>query len=202
MRRLCAEDTLLLASANQGKIAELSSLLAPYEITLDSITEYHNGEMAEDGATFEDNALQKARFASAVSGLPALADDSGFCVVALDDAPGIYSARWAGPRKDFLHAMGKVRAEMPDNAFPEAYFVCVLALCFPDGSEACFRGEIHGEFCWPPRGTKGFGYDPVFIPEGNVRTFGEMLPEEKDHTSHRARAFTQFQQRALPTLRS
>lgn len=198
IHRLNTNDTLLLASANRGKIAELVALLTPYGIALKSIAEYHTGELAEDGTTFEANALQKARFACQVSGLPALADDSGFCVAALDGAPGIYSARWAGEQKDFQQAMQRVQSEMPKNAAPDAHFVCVLALCFPDGSEKCFRGEVHGRFCWPPRGNRGFGYDPVFIPAGDHRTFGEIPAEEKDLISHRAQAFAQFRKEALP----
>ncbi len=195
--RLHPKDTLLLASANQGKLVELEALLLPYGIALCSIAQYYQGELAEDGETFEANALQKARFASNLSGLPALADDSGFCVAALDGAPGIYSARWAGENKDFQEAMKRIKTEMPANAAPDAYFVCVLALCFPDGTEQCFRGEIHGDFCWPAQGNKGFGYDPVFIPKGHTRTFGEMSPAEKDQISHRAIAFAQFQRKVL-----
>ena len=200
IRRLHAHDTLLLASANRGKIVELSALLAPYSIALRSIGDFHTGELAEDGDTFEANALQKARFACGVSGLPALADDSGFCVAALHDAPGIYSARWAGEGKDFQQAMQRVQTEMPEDAVPDAHFVCVLALCFPDGHEKCFRGEVHGSFYWPPLGDQGFGYDPVFIPTGHDQTFGQMPPAAKERISHRAAAFALFQREALPIL--
>ena len=196
--RLHPNDTLLLASANAGKITELTALLTPYGIALKSIAEYHTGELAEDGDTFEANALQKARFASTVSGLPALADDSGFCVTALGGAPGIYSARWAGEKKNFRDAMHRVHTEMPADAVTDAHFVCVLALCFPDGRQQCFRGEVHGEFSWPPKGDQGFGYDPVFTPKGYNQTFGQMNPTEKDQISHRARAFALFQREALP----
>lgn len=198
MSRLSPDDTLLLASANQGKLAELSVMLAPFGVALASIGEFYTGELAEDGTTFEENALQKAHFSTKLSNLPALADDSGFCVDALDGRPGVYSARWAGAKKDFLHAMNKVHAEMPEDADLSAHFVCVLAVAFPDGTEHCFRGEIHGKVSWPPRGFKGFGYDPIFIPEGETRTFGEMPPKEKDLISHRAKAFALFRQEMLP----
>lgn len=200
MPRLKAKDTLLLASANTGKITELSAMLAPFGITLTSIAEFHPGELAEDGTTFEENALQKARFCCKISGLPALADDSGFCVAALDGRPGIYSARWAGSRKDFQRAMNRVHDEIPENTASTAYFVCVLAICFPDGHEACFRGEVHGQCSWPPRGNNGFGYDPIFIPEGETRTFGEMSAQDKDAISHRTEAFRLFQQKILPVV--
>ena len=197
-RRLHPQDTLLLASANSGKLAELSALLMPYDITLKSITEYHNGALAEDGQSFEANALQKARFACKLAQLPALADDSGFCLTALGNAPGIYSARWAGENRDFRYAMHRVHEAMPKDAATDAHFVCVLALCFPDGYEKCFRGEVHGHFCWPPRGDQGFGYDPVFIPQNHDRTFGQMPAAEKDRISHRAHAFRLFQHEVLP----
>lgn len=202
IRRLHSSDTLLLASANKGKLVELRALLSPYGISLESIAQYFDGELAEDGDTFEANALQKAHFASKLSGLPALADDSGFCVAALDGAPGIYSARWAGETKDFQSAMRRVHAEVPADAIRDAYFVCVLALCFPDGSAQCFRGEVHGNFCWPPLGDQGFGYDPIFIPKGDNRTFGQMPGHEKDLISHRAAAFAKFQREALPQVSS
>jgi XTP/dITP diphosphohydrolase len=155
-------------------------------------------EPEETGATFEDNAALKARAAAEASGLIALADDSGLVVPALGGAPGIYSARWAGPEKDFLVAMERVRRELGDKAIGasdrRAHFVAVLALAWPDGAIACFRGEVHGRLVWPPRGDRGFGYDPMFLPDGYELTFGEMDPDEKHRISHRARAFEKLVQ--------
>ena len=126
------------------------------------------------------------------SGLPALADDSGFCVAALDGAPGVVSARWAGPAKDFGAAMQRVQREMGAASDKRAWFISVLALAWPDGHVETFEGRIDGEVVWPPRGEKGFGYDPMFVPEGSRETYGEMAPAEKQATSHRARAFAKL----------
>ena len=182
----------MLASANPGKVRELSALVAPHGIRVVPISDFVSGELVEDGQTFEDNALQKARYATSVSGLPALSDDSGFCVAGLGGQPGIHSARWAGASRDFSAAMERVRQTLDSTADPSAHFVCVLAICFPDSTSLTFRGEVHGRFCWPPRGQHGFGYDPVFIPDGHDRTFAEMSPDEKEALSHRRHAFDQF----------
>src|SRR5207248_8387883 len=143
------------------------------------------------GATFEANAALKAHAAAEASGLPALADDSGLVVLALDGAPGIYSARWAGSGKDFRIAMERVHRELGDKS-RRAHFVAVLALAWPDREIALFRGEVHGELTWPPRGERGFGYDPIFIADGYDQTFGELDPDLKHRISHRARAFAKL----------
>jgi XTP/dITP diphosphohydrolase len=162
--------------------------LLPYRIETVGAAALGLPEPEETGSTFEANAELKARAAAEASGLPALADDSGLVVPALDGAPGIYSARWAGPTKDFRIAMERVQREL-DAKDRSAYFVAVLALVWPDGEIASFRGEVHGRLTWPPRGERGFGYDPIFIPEGYAETFGEIDPELKHRISHRARAF-------------
>jgi XTP/dITP diphosphohydrolase len=160
-------------------------------------------EPEETGATFEDNARLKAVAATMASGMPALADDSGLAVDALGGAPGVYSARWAGPEKDFAVAMRSVEEKLQalGATAPEqrkAHFVAVLALAFPDGSVDLFRGEVHGHLVYPPRGPNGFGYDPMFVPEDNEATFGEMTAERKRTMSHRARAFQKFAEARLP----
>ena len=179
---------LVIASHNQGKIVEIAALLTPYRVAAVGAAELGLVEPEETGATFEANAALKAQAAVQVTGLPALADDSGLVVPALDGAPGIYSARWAGPGRDFGIAMGRVNRELGDKD-RGACFVSVLALAWPDGEEVLFRGEVHGTLSWPPRGDNGFGYDPIFVPQGRDITFGEMAPEEKYAIDHRARAF-------------
>jgi XTP/dITP diphosphohydrolase len=191
MARRFAGDRLVIASHNKGKITELGALLAPYAIAAVAAAALGIPEPPETGASFEENAALKARHAALRSGLPALADDSGLVVPALDGAPGIYSARWAGPEKDFRTAMERVRHELGDKD-PAARFVAVLALAWPDGHADCFRGEVEGRLVWPPRGERGFGYDPIFVPDGGRLTFGEMDPTEKHIQSHRARAFAKL----------
>jgi XTP/dITP diphosphohydrolase len=159
-------------------------------------------EPEETGVTFEENAAIKAAAAAVASGMPSLADDSGVVVDALGGAPGVYSARWAGPDKDFAIAMQRVEdglraANAMTAAERTARFVAVLCLAFPDGTSECWRGEIEGTMIWPPRGTNGFGYDPMFLPEGETRTFGELTREEKHGRSHRARAFAKFAEAKL-----
>lgn len=200
MRRL--NGKLLLATHNQGKTREFQDLLAPYGVTLLSAAEANVPEPEETGKTFAENALLKARHAAAASGLPALADDSGLSVAALSGAPGIYSARWAGANKDFNAAMKKVEEALKeiDAEDYSAEFVCCLALAWPEEKKKIpgrenteiFEGRIKGRLIFPPRGDKGFGYDPIFIPESYHETFGEMNPEIKHAISHRARAFAQF----------
>ncbi|MCC2113109.1 MAG: RdgB/HAM1 family non-canonical purine NTP pyrophosphatase [Hyphomicrobiales bacterium] len=209
MRKL-HDETLVVASHNAGKVREIGDLLAPYGLSVVSAAELNLDEPEEDGATFEDNARIKALAAAKASGKPALADDSGLVVDALGGAPGIHSARWAGPDKDFAQAMRNIEEALQDKGAtsPDARtgrFVAVLCLAMPDGEVAEFRGEVEGRLVWPPRGTKGFGYDPVFLPDGHGRTFGEMSAEEKhglqpgqkDGLSHRARAFIKFAQSCL-----
>jgi XTP/dITP diphosphohydrolase len=187
-RRLRRGDRLVVASHNAGKIVEIEALLAPYGVGTVGAAALGLPEPEETGATFEDNALLKARAAAEASGILALADDSGLVVPALSGAPGIYSARWAGPPKDFGTAMARVEQELASGD-RSAYFVAVLALAWPDGETRLFRGEAHGHLTFPPRGERGFGYDPIFVLDGHEMTFGEMDPDLKHRISHRARAF-------------
>ena len=191
MARHFTADRLVIASHNRGKVEEISALLAPFAIAVVSAGSLGIPEPEETGDSFEANAALKARAAVDASGLPALADDSGLLVPELGGAPGIHSARWAGPAKDFRMAMERVHREL-DGKDRGAAFVAVLALAWPDGHSELFRGEVAGRLVWPPRGERGFGYDPIFVPEGGVATFGEMDPEEKHKISHRARAFAKL----------
>ncbi|MGE3247461.1 MAG: RdgB/HAM1 family non-canonical purine NTP pyrophosphatase [Beijerinckiaceae bacterium] len=206
-RRLSGK--IVIATHNAGKLREMRELLAPYGIEAVSAGELGLGEPEETGTTFIANALIKAQAAAAASGLPAFADDSGLCVDALGGDPGIYSARWAKEAGDFAKAMELVDAKMREEAATQpaqrrAHFVSALAVCWPDGHQETFEGRVFGEIVWPPRGAKGFGYDPFFLPDGHSRTFGEMSSEEKhgipedgsEALSHRARAF-QMLARAL-----
>jgi XTP/dITP diphosphohydrolase len=192
--RRFAEPRLVLASHNPGKLAELQALLAPYGVALSSSRELGLPEPAETGLTFADNARLKAHAAAQASGLPALADDSGLEAHGLGGAPGVHSARWAGPERDFAKAMARVRDELGrrfgtfERADRSAAFVAVLCLAWPDGHEELAEGRVEGELVDPPRGSGGFGYDPMFVPEGGSQTFGEMAPAEKQRQSHRARA--------------
>jgi XTP/dITP diphosphohydrolase len=188
MARHFTGEKLVIASHNPGKIVEIAALLAPYRVEALGAADLGLAEPEETGSTFEANATLKAHAAAEATGLPALADDSGLVIPALGGAPGIYSARWAGPTKDFSLAMARVNRELADKD-RSATFVSVLALAWPDGEEALFRGEVHGTLTWPPRGDNGFGYDPIFIPEGHDITFGEMAPDRKYAIDHRARAF-------------
>ncbi|MGD9913077.1 MAG: non-canonical purine NTP pyrophosphatase [Rhizobiaceae bacterium] len=211
MRRL---DTrrIVVASHNKGKLEEIAALIGPHGFEAKSAADYGLAEPPEDGTTFEQNAYTKAFAAASATGLPALSDDSGICVDALGGQPGVYTADWAekpdGSGRDFLMAM-----ERTDTALREAgavqpsqrtaRFVSVLCLCWPDGHAEYFRGEVEGTLVWPPRGTKGHGYDPVFLPVGHDRTFGEMEPAEKngigEPLSHRARSFAKFEHAMLGT---
>ncbi len=196
MSRLAALQggRLVLASHNPGKLREFRQLLAPLEVTLRGAGELDLPEPEETGTSFAGNARIKALAAARASGLPALADDSGLAAYGLDGAPGIHSARWAGPEKDFAAAMRRLREELVtrfggfERADRRAAFVCALCLAWPDGELREFEGRVEGEIVWPPRGEGGFGYDPVFVPEGESRSFAEMQPAEKDALSHRARA--------------
>jgi XTP/dITP diphosphohydrolase len=191
MARLFIGDRLVIASRNQGKVDEITALLAPFAINTVSAGALCIAEPEETGDSFEVNAALKAEAAVAASGLPAIADDSGLVVRELGGAPGIYSARWAGPAKDFRVAMQRVHRELGDRD-RSAWFVAVLALAWPDGGLELFRGEVAGKLVWPPRGERGFGYDPIFVPEGGVATFGEIDPAQKHRISHRARAFAKL----------
>jgi XTP/dITP diphosphohydrolase len=189
---------LVIATHNGGKLREIRDLLAPFGIECVGAAELDLPEPEEIGNTFIDNAELKAREAADLSGLPALADDSGLSVDALHGMPGIFSARWAedeAGNRDFGRAMERVWREV-DAAGPEAghdaHFTCVLSLAWPDGQVVSFEGKVHGTLVWPPRGDRGFGYDPMFVPTGYDRTFGEMEPEQKHAISHRAEAFRQL----------
>ncbi len=192
-------SVLLVASHNCGKVREIADLLSPFAVAVRGAAELGLAEPEETGATFAGNALLKARAAAEASGLVALADDSGLCVAALDGAPGIYSARWAGPEKDFALAMARVERELKTKGAKDrsAKFVCVLALAAPSGETEIFEGEVRGELVFPPRGTNGFGYDPIFVAEGMERSFGEIDPAQKHAISHRARAFEKFARAVL-----
>jgi XTP/dITP diphosphohydrolase len=195
---------LVIATHNPGKLIELRELLAPFGIEAASAGELGLAEPEETGASFRDNARIKAAAAAAAAQRPAFADDSGLAVDALAGAPGIHSARWAGPRKDFAGAMRRIEDELsrrgavrPDQR--KAHFVCALCVAWPDRHLEEFEGRIDGTLVWPPRGAAGFGYDPIFLPDGHARTFGEMTSDEKhgmpplgSGLSHRARAFAQL----------
>jgi len=192
MRRL-GPGKLVIASHNRGKVREIAELLGPHGIEPVSAADLDLPEPEETGNTFVDNAALKARLAADLSGLPALADDSGLCVDALDGRPGIYSARWAGEGRDFTVAMERVEEELlgkGPEAGRNAHFICALAVCWPeDGQCESFEGRVDGLLVWPPRGARGFGYDPMFQPIGRSETFGEMDPAAKHAMSHRADAF-------------
>jgi XTP/dITP diphosphohydrolase len=192
--RLSPGDKLVIASHNMGKVREIRELLEPYRLDVISAADLRLDEPEETGATFAENAILKAEAASAASNLPALADDSGLSVAALNGAPGIHSARWAGPKKDFRKAMTRVEEEMRGSGNPDkrAHFVCVLALSAPGVATETFEGRSYGAIDFPPRGQFGFGYDPIFIPEGHRFTFAELDPKEKHAISHRAKAFDKF----------
>lgn len=192
MRKLSRGSKIVLASHNAGKLREFSSLLAESGITVISAAELNLPEPEETEETFAGNAAIKALAAARTSGLPALADDSGFCVSALDNRPGVYSARWGGPTKDMQVAMARVHREMGDNPDHRAFFVAALCLVWPDGETRTVQGECHGTVVWPPRGEHGHGYDPMFVPEGESRTFAEMTEAEKNAISHRGRALEKF----------
>ena len=206
-RRIAGE--LVIATHNPGKLAELRELLAPYGIEAASAGELSLAEPEETGATFRDNARIKAVAAAAAARRAAFADDSGLAVAALAGAPGIHSARWAGPDKDFAAAMRRIEDELGARAAvrPEdrsAHFVSALCVAWPDGHLEEFEGRVDGTLVWPPRGTAGFGYDPIFLPDGHARTFGEMTSDEKhglppfgSGLSHRARAFRQLAEACL-----
>lgn len=198
-RRLPRGATLVVASHNAGKVREISELLAPFGLVVKSAAVLGLDEPEETGTTFTANAELKARTAAEAANLPALADDSGLEVTALGGAPGIYSARWAGNARDFGAAMERVRREMATsgNADTSARFVCALTLAWPDGHMETVEGEVHGHLTFPPRGARGFGYDPIFVADGMTQTFGEIDPDAKHAISHRADAFAKLVARCL-----
>ena len=191
-RRRLTSAKLVIASHNKGKVVEIRDLLRPLAIDVVSAAELDLAEPEETGSSFVANAELKARAAANASGLPALADDSGLVVDALGGEPGIFSARWAGPMRDFRIAMERVERELNGTGNRRAHFTAVLSLCWPDGHCESFEGRVSGKLTWPPRGERGFGYDPIFIPDGHDITFGEMDPAKKHMISHRADAFRQL----------
>ena len=202
MTRRIGSGSLVIATHNAGKLKEISALLDPYGVKCISAGSLGLPEPPETGTTFVQNALLKARAAAEASGLPALADDSGLTVAALDGRPGVYTADWAerqhfegAPGRDWFMAMGKVEGMLQEKG-PEVdrscAFHCVLALAWPDGEQAVYEGTVPGTLTWPPRGELGFGYDPVFVPQGKEQTFAEIDPAEKHAISHRADAFTKL----------
>ena len=211
MRRL-ETKTIVVASHNAGKIAEIRDLIGPLGFEARSAADLAFAEPDETGTTFEENAAIKALASAQAAGIPALSDDSGLIVDALGGAPGVYTANWAEREdgsRDFAMAMQKVEDDLTEKGAPDdertARFVSVLCLAWPDGHTEFFRGEVEGKVVWPPRGTQGFGYDPVFQPVGHERTFGEMSADEKhgwkpgeaEALSHRARAFKRFVETCL-----
>ncbi|HWE18988.1 MAG TPA: non-canonical purine NTP pyrophosphatase [Hyphomicrobiaceae bacterium] len=195
----------MAATHNAGKVRELRDLLAPYALSVVAAAELGLSEPEETGTTFKDNAELKALAAAQSSGLPALADDSGLEVHILDGAPGIFAARWAGPDRDFGAAMQRVadavreRGGWAQEPGPRANFTAALCLAWPDGAAAAFEGKVYGHLVWPPRGSRGFGYDPMFVADGETLTFGEMEPTRKHAISHRAHAFAAFSRACLGT---
>ena len=190
--RKLTEPKIVLATHNPGKVVEIKALLEPFGTDVVAAGDLGLPEPIEDAPDFIGNAKIKALASATASGMPALADDSGLCVNALGGDPGIYSARWAGPNKDFNIAMTRVADEMGNHDDRSAYFVCALCLAWPDGHTEAFQGEVHGNLVWPARGDRGFGYDPMFIPTGFDITFGEMDPDKKHGMSHRHHAFVQL----------
>jgi XTP/dITP diphosphohydrolase len=195
-------DRLVVATHNPGKVWEINQLLAPYGLEAVAASEFGLAEPAETETTFAGNARLKAVYAAESTGLPALADDSGIEIEALDGAPGVYTADWAGPGRDFSIAMQRVHDELQERCAWRGEPICanfrsVLCLAWPDGRSEVFEGKVYGHVVWPPRGTNGFGYDPIFVAEGQTLTFGEMEPADKYAISHRTRAFDVFKRACL-----
>lgn len=198
MARQFTEKRLVIASHNPGKVREIGELLSPWQIEVVSAAELNLPEPDETGDSFVANAKLKSDAAAFAAELPALADDSGMAANGLDGAPGIYSARWGGPDKDFDMAMARVNDELGDNPDRTARFVCALSLTWPDGHSEIFEGDIGGTLVWPPRGDKGFGYDPMFLADGDAGTYGEIDPVAKHASSHRAAAFAKLIEACFP----
>ena len=208
-QRRFAENKLVIATHNKGKLREITALFDGFDFTVIAADSLGLAEPEETETSFRGNALLKARAAAQASSLPALADDSGLAVAALDGAPGIYSARWAAPDGDFDKAMQRVHDELKRVGVKDfgakdlgatdlsAQFICALAVVWPDGDEVCVEGRASGRISWPPRGNLGFGYDAIFQPDGYHQSFGEMAPQEKHAMSHRADAFAQLLQQVF-----
>ena len=199
MNRKINGHKLIIASHNQGKVSEIKDLLSRYEVDVSSSENFGMKEPEENGDSFEENALIKASETAKFCGQIALSDDSGLCVDDLDGDPGIFSARWAGPKKDFLKASTDIEKKLKEigSSNYSAYFICVLAVCWPDGESRIFKGKINGNLNFPPKGNLGFGYDPIFIPRNYDITFGEMDPIIKHKISHRSVAFDLFSRELL-----
>ncbi len=200
-RCLARGQTIVVATHNRGKLAEFGLLLAPHGIAVASAASLGLAEPDETAPDFAGNALLKARAAAAASGLPSLADDSGFAISALNGAPGVHSARFAGPDRDFAGAMARLHALAEPHEDRRAAFVCALCLAWPDGGTVAVSGRVDGTWVWPPRGRSGFGYDPMFQPDGDERSFGELPPETKARLGHRGRAFALLAAACLPHRR-
>ena len=203
-QRVFEGNKLVIASHNEGKIREIKDLLKPLKIDVLSAKDFNIIEPDENGISFEENALIKSTFSSKQSGFPSLSDDSGICFPDLNNSPGIYSARWAGKNKNFSLAMLKVynglkKLKKPTN---KCFFICSLSLAWPDGYNVTVSGKVDGVFTWPPRGKKGFGYDPIFTPLGHNMTFAEMEPDFKHGISHRSFAFKKLIDLCFPTLKT
>ena len=203
-QRVFEGNKLVIASHNEGKIKEINDLLKPLKIDVLSAKDFNIIEPDENGISFEENALIKSTFSSKQSGFPSLSDDSGICFPDLNNSPGIYSARWAGKHKDFSIAMLKIyhglkKLKKPVN---KCFFICSLSLAWPDGFNVTVSGKVEGIFIWPPRGEKGFGYDPIFKPLGHSITFAEMEPDFKHSISHRSFAFKKLIDLCFPTLKT
>ena len=198
-QRRFAENKLVIATHNKGKLREITALFDRFDFTVIAADSLGLAEPEETETSFRGNALLKARAATQASSLPALADDSGLAVAALDGAPGIYSARWAAPDGDFDKAMQRIYDELTRAGAKDlsAQFICALAVVWPDGDEVCVEGRVSGQISWPPRGNLGFGYDAIFQPDGYHQSFGEMVPPEKHAMSHRADAFAQLLQQVF-----
>ena len=194
---------LVIASHNKGKISEIKDLLAPLNIQILSAYDFDLKEPEENGATFEENALIKSAFVTQKTGLPSISDDSGICFYDLNGNPGIHSARWAGLDKDFDFAMSKINNAIKHNKNPtyECHFICSLSICWPDQYNITVSGQVNGKFNWPPKGDKGFGYDPIFKPLGYDITFAEMDPLFKHKISHRSIAFHKLIDLCFPNLK-
>ena len=201
--RVFKDNKLVIASHNKGKIREIRELLKPLNIQIISACELKIAEPIENGLTFKENALIKSKFVSNETGLPCISDDSGICFKDLNDEPGIFSARWAGVDKDFDLAMFKVYKAIEKIIKPslKCYFVCSLSICWPDQFDVTVSGSVDGMFTWPPRGGNGFGYDPIFMPIGFDKTYGELEPEFKHSISHRSIAFNQLINICFPSLK-
>ena len=199
MNRKINGHKLIIASHNQGKVSEIKDLLSRYEVDVSSSEDFGMKEPEENGDSFEENALIKASETANFCGQIALSDDSGLCVDDLDGDPGIFSARWAGPKKDFLKASKDIEKKLIEigSSNYSAYFISVLAVCWPDGESRIFKGKINGNLNFPPKGNLGFGYDPIFIPRNYDITFGEMDPIIKHKISHRSVAFDLFSRELL-----